>query len=89
MEYVLFAYSKLFGWRKMKEDANSLTIKYYDQFASDFEKIPFDKTIRGLFTQYAPSEDKKLFLVLDVGSGPGALANWIHQMGLWPITFQE
>ncbi len=62
-------------------DFNFSTIDYYDKFADDFEKIPFDKTIQDLFTTYSPKTEKGCINVLDVGSGPGSLANWINHAG--------
>ena len=62
-------------------DFESLTVDYYDKFADDFEKIPFDKTIQELFTAYSLKQEKKNINVLDIGSGPGTLANWIKHAG--------
>ncbi len=52
---------------------------FYDSFADMFDKIPFDGIITGYFNKYATSAMGKK--VLDIGSGPGALAKWIQSLG--------
>ena len=55
------------------------TISYYDQFADDFEKIPFGDGLTNMFTTHVPQSPN--LHVLDIGSGPGNLAEWISGQG--------
>lgn len=51
--------------------------QYYQKFASDFEKIPFNPLIQDLVDKYAKTPAS----ILDVGSGPGALAKELQAAG--------
>lgn len=53
------------------------TDHYYQQFAADFEKIPFDPLIQQLVGAYAKAPNS----IFDVGSGPGALAKALQDEG--------
>lgn len=52
---------------------------FYDAFADQFEKIPFEDLITAYFSKYAPQRKGKR--VLDIGSGPGVFAAWMQNKG--------
>jgi len=52
---------------------------FYSTRADRFEKIPFSHLLPFLFQHYSESLPGKK--VLDVGSGPGALSQWIQKKG--------
>jgi len=53
------------------------TQQYYDHFADDFEKIPFNPLIQELVGRLVETPGA----LLDVGSGPGALAQEMKKAG--------
>ncbi len=53
------------------------TQQYYDHFADDFEKIPFNPLIQELVGRLVETPGS----LLDVGSGPGTLAQEMKQAG--------
>jgi 2-polyprenyl-3-methyl-5-hydroxy-6-metoxy-1,4-benzoquinol methylase len=55
------------------------TTEFYRQFVHEFESIPFKEILLPLLKKHLP--EMKSIQVLDVGSGPGALALWLQQQG--------
>lgn len=62
-----------------QDEVSEANNAFYDAFADQFDKIPFDDIITGYFNRYAISARGKK--VLDIGSGPGALAKWMQSLG--------
>jgi len=60
-------------------ERSKITTDYYNQFSGDFAKIPFKETLLPFFSKH--TSNPPICRVLDVGSGPGALAKWISDQG--------
>ncbi len=54
-------------------------MEYYNRFADDFEKVPFEEILPSFFLKHTSS--LPICPVLDVGSGPGAWGKWLSDRG--------
>jgi 2-polyprenyl-3-methyl-5-hydroxy-6-metoxy-1,4-benzoquinol methylase len=52
--------------------------EFYNAFSYVFDDIPFEDDLLDLFTKNVPKEKSE---ILEIGSGPGALAFWIEGKG--------
>lgn len=52
--------------------------EFYNAYADNFDKIPFDETLKPLVLKYLPEAGCD---ILEIGSGAGALALWLTTLG--------
>jgi 2-polyprenyl-3-methyl-5-hydroxy-6-metoxy-1,4-benzoquinol methylase len=55
-----------------------LNNEYYNTFTNVFDNIPFEDVLLELFSKNVPKAKSE---ILEIGSGPGALAVWIESQG--------
>lgn len=60
----------------MAEDIDKINSDFYNQSGTSFNAIPFDPVLPQLLQKYNLGHQ-----VLEIGSGPGALAVWLKEMG--------
>jgi 2-polyprenyl-3-methyl-5-hydroxy-6-metoxy-1,4-benzoquinol methylase len=59
-------------------DLDLINNDFYNSYSTSFDKIPFNNTITGLLLKHLPATPQQ---ILEIGSGPGALAVWLTQLG--------
>lgn len=52
--------------------------EFYNAYADNFDKIPFENILIPLILKYLPASDCD---ILEIGSGAGALASWLSKLG--------
>ncbi len=60
----------------MTRDIDDINREFYDNSGNFFDVIPFEPLLPNLLTKYAKGQT-----VLEIGSGPGALALWLKTKG--------
>jgi SAM-dependent methyltransferase len=68
---------------EMKEDIDKINSDFYNQSGSSFDTIPFQPFLPELLLKYLNGHQ-----ILEIGSGPGALALWLKNLG-YQITYLE
>lgn len=56
---------------------DSVNREFYNTFYDHFDKIPFEEVLTKLFLKYITKPNQ----ILEIGSGTGALALWMTQLG--------
>ena len=59
-------------------DLDTVNKEFYNAYADSFDKIPFKDVLPNLLLKYLSQPDSQ---VLEIGSGAGALALWMTQLG--------
>lgn len=57
---------------------DSINNEFYNAYAEFFDKIPFENILTELVLKYVPKPNSQ---VLEIGSGAGALALWMSNLG--------
>ncbi|MFI5343441.1 MAG: class I SAM-dependent methyltransferase [Chlamydiales bacterium] len=60
----------------MAKEQNEVNRYFYDHSSDAFDEIPFESILSDLFLKYGTGQK-----VLEIGSGPGALALWLKNKG--------
>lgn len=55
-----------------------LNSEFYNAYCDEFDKIPFEEILRPIIFNYFSKTNGK---ILEIGSGPGALAVWMTKLG--------
>lgn len=61
-----------------KMNLDLMNDEFYNTYADNFDKIPFEDTLIPLILKYLP---KARCDILEIGSGAGALASWMVKLG--------